>query len=148
MYFWRSCLPTTCPYFCFRMITWININGFSPNLLCALILWRSALIGIVNGQFLSRFDSYLPANMYIRPSVIPLSIFSFANGNLIFTKLGNCALILWISGFGLLMGKFRQFLTELSTCKTSSFSFLDGTLNKYQWIFTKCCLHWYCGDLV
>ena len=28
-------------YFHFRTITWVNINGFSPNLVCALILWRS-----------------------------------------------------------------------------------------------------------
>ena len=28
--------------FRFRMIT-LNINGFSPNLVCALILWRSGL---------------------------------------------------------------------------------------------------------
>ena len=27
--------------FCFWMITWVNINGFSPNLVCALILWIS-----------------------------------------------------------------------------------------------------------
>ena len=30
-------------YFTFRSITWVNVNGFSPNLMCALILWRSAL---------------------------------------------------------------------------------------------------------
>ena len=29
-----------------------------------------------------------------------------------------CALILWRSGFGLLMGKFRQIFTELSACGT------------------------------
>ena len=32
------------------------------------------------------------------------------------------------------MGKFHQFLTELSARDTSVFSFLD---DKYQWIFTK-----------
>ena len=26
--------------FRFQMITWVNINGFSPNLVCELILWR------------------------------------------------------------------------------------------------------------
>ena len=67
--------------FCFRMITWVNINGFSPNLVCALILWRS--------------------------------------------------------GLGLLMGKFRQFLTELSARDTPIFSFPDDNLSKHQWIFTK-----------
>ena len=37
------------PYFRFRMITWVNINGFSPNLVCALILWRSGF-GLLMGK--------------------------------------------------------------------------------------------------
>ena len=56
---------------------------------------------------------YLGVHTYIHPSV-----FSFLGDNLskcqwIFSKLSTfvCALILWISGFGLLMGKFHQFLT-------------------------------------
>ena len=65
----------------FRMITWVNINGFSPNLVCALILWKS--------------------------------------------------------GLGLLMGKFRKILTELSARDTPIFSFLGNNLSKRQWIFTK-----------
>ena len=69
------------PYFCFRTITWVIVYGFSPNSVCALILWRS--------------------------------------------------------GLGLLMGKFYQFLTELSARDTSVFSFPDDNLSKYQWIFTK-----------
>ena len=63
------------------MITLVNINGYSPNLVCALVLWRP--------------------------------------------------------GFGLLMGKFLQFLTELSAHNTFIFSFLDDNFSKYQWIFTK-----------
>ena len=51
------------------MITCVNINGFSPNLVCGLILWRS--------------------------------------------------------GMRLLMGKFRQILTELSPQDTPIFSFWD-----------------------
>ena len=47
------------------------------------------------------------------------------------------ALILWRSGLGLLMGKFRQFLTGLSARSTSVFSFQDDNFSKYQWIFTK-----------
>ena len=47
------------------------------------------------------------------------------------------ALILWRSGFGLLMGKFRQFLTESSASNTSLFSFLDNNLSISQWNFTK-----------
>ena len=48
-----------------------------------------------------------------------------------------CLLIFWTSGLGLLMGNFRQFLTELSACDMSVFSFLDDNFSKYQWIFTK-----------
>ena len=60
--------------FRFRMITWVNINGFSPNLVCALIVWRY--------------------------------------------------------GLGLLMGEFRQLLTELSARDTPIFSFPDYNLSK------------------
>ena len=35
------------------------------------------------------------------------------------------------------MGKFRQFLTELSARDTHIFSFPDDNLSKHQWIFTK-----------
>ena len=76
-----SYLPKTRLYFRFRMITWININGFSPNLVCALILWRS--------------------------------------------------------GLGLLMGKFSQILTELSAWDTPIFSFPDDNLSTCQGILTK-----------
>ena len=68
------------PYFHFQTINSVNVNGFSQNLVCALIWWRFAL--------------------------------------------------------GLLMSKFRQFLTELSACDTSVFSFQDNNLSKSQWIFT------------
>ena len=67
--------------YCFQMITLVNFNGFSPNLVCALILWRS--------------------------------------------------------GFRVLMGKCRQFLTVLFAQDLSNFSYLDDNLSKYQWIFTK-----------
>ena len=47
--------PSVCPserpsVFRFRLITWVNINGLSPNLVCALILWRSGL-GLLMGKF-------------------------------------------------------------------------------------------------
>ena len=66
---------------------------------------------------------------YVRPSVQ----FSFPDDNLskhqwIFTKLGMFIYILWRSALGLLMGKFRQFFTELSA--------RDDYLSKHQWIFT------------
>ena len=41
-----------------------------------------------------------------------------------------CDLILWRSGFGLLMGEFRQFFTELSARDTPIFSFPDDNLSK------------------
>ena len=52
--YWQSYLPTTRPYFCFQMITWV-INQFSPNLECALILW-TVCFGIANGQISSILD--------------------------------------------------------------------------------------------
>ena len=69
------CQSYVCPsIFHFRMITSVNINGFSLNLVCALILW--------------------------------------------------------ISGLGLLMAKFCQIFTELSARDTSIFSFPDNNLSK------------------
>ena len=79
--------PCVCPsvirpsLFRFRMITLVNINGFSPNLVCALILLRS--------------------------------------------------------GSGLLMGKFRQILTELPARDTPIFSLSDDNFCKCQGILTK-----------
>ena len=69
-------------------------------------------------------------------------IFSFPDDNL--SKNSNgflpnlvCALILWRSTLVLLMGKFRQILTQLSARDTSIFSFLDNNLSKCQGILTK-----------
>ena len=89
----------------------------------------------------------------VGPSVVCLSIFAFPDDNLRnvnrFSPNFVCALILWKSGLGLFMGKFCQFLTELSAHHTSIFFtelsshymsmfwFLDDNLNKNQWIFTK-----------
>ena len=80
--FLQSYLPETCPYFCFRMITWINVNGFSPNLVCASILQISGL-GLLTSKF---WQSYLPKTC---------PYFRFPDDNLskcqeILTKLGKC----------------------------------------------------------
>ena len=40
--------------FCFQTMTWVNISGFSPNLVCALILWRSGF-----GLIMSKFFHFL-----------------------------------------------------------------------------------------
>ena len=47
--------------FSFRMITWVNINGFSPNLVCALIveIWFE----IANEQVLSNFTDLSDTKM-------------------------------------------------------------------------------------
>ena len=54
---------------------------------------------------------------YVRPSVFRFRMITGVNINLFSPNL-VCALILWRSGLGLLMGKFRQCLTELSTRDT------------------------------
>ena len=53
--------------FRFRMITWVNINEISPNLVCALFLWRSGL-GLLMGKFSSIFDGVIcprHANIFV-----------------------------------------------------------------------------------
>ena len=44
------CRTSICPYFRFWTITWVNINGFSSNLVCTLLLLRSGL-GLPMGKF-------------------------------------------------------------------------------------------------
>ena len=98
---WTSLCPSVGPSirqsyvrpssFHFRMITWVNNNRFSPNLVCALILWRSGLV-LLMGKFRQIFTEL---------SARDTPIFSFPNDNLskhqwIFTKLGICIDILEI----------------------------------------------------
>ena len=72
--------------FRFRMITWVNINGFLPNLVCALILWRS---GLELGKFRQIWTEVFARDM---------PIFSFPEDKEyrlikcqgILTKLGTC----------------------------------------------------------
>ena len=87
--------------FCFQTISLVNINGFSPNLVCPLILWRSALRLLI-------FDRGICLHPYFSFRTI-----TWVNLNG-FSPNSICALILWRSGFGLPIDKFRQFLTELS----------------------------------
>ena len=47
-------LPMTDPYFRFKTISGVNPDGFSPNLICALI-WS----GIANGQISSLIDKVI-----------------------------------------------------------------------------------------
>ena len=48
-----SCRMPIRPYFRFRKITWVNVNGFSPNLAFALILKISGL-----GLLMSKFHQF------------------------------------------------------------------------------------------
>ena len=100
--FWQSYLPTTHPYFHFWTITLVNINGFSANLVCALIV--EICFGIANGQISSIFDSYLSAiHPYFTFRTMTWVNLNGFSPNLI------CVFILWRSALGLLIGKFRQF---------------------------------------
>ena len=99
-----SYLPATHPYFCFRMITWVNMNWFSPNLVCAAILWRSCL-GLLMIKFCQFLTVICPPNVHI----FCFQMITWVNINRYSPDL-VCALILWRSGLGLLMGKFCHVL--------------------------------------
>ena len=76
-----TCPSVVHPYFCFRMITWVNVNGFSPNLVYVLILWKSCM-----GLLTDKFHQFLT-----ELSARDTSIFSFLDVNFskfqgIFTK--------------------------------------------------------------
>ena len=77
--------------------------------------------GIANGQILTELSSR------------DTPIFSFLDDNLSkhngFPPNLVCALILWRSGLGLLMGKFHQILTELSAPDRPIFSFSGDNLS-------------------
>ena len=82
---------SVCPsVFRFQMITWVNINGFSPNLVNALILWRSGL-GLLIGkfhQFLTKVICPLHVHTFVFPMINGVNMNGFSP-NLV------CALILW-----------------------------------------------------
>ena len=92
----------------FQMITCVNVSGFSPNLVCALILWRSGL-GLLMGKFCQILTEFSAQDM---------PIFSFTDDNLSIIVKGFSpnlvhALIWNTSGLGLLLDKFRQCLTRV-----------------------------------
>ena len=62
----------------------------------------------------------LDVRVSVRPPVCQSSIrFSFSDDNLSKYQYLVCALILWRSGLGLLMDKFRQIFTKLSAHDTT-----------------------------
>ena len=118
-------LPAIRLYFHFRLITLVNINKFSPNLVCTLILWRPGL-GLLMGKF---------CQVLTELSACHTSIFSFHDDNFskyqwIFTKLDICIDIVEIC-FGIANGQILS-IFELSACKTSVFYFQDNKLSKSQ----------------
>ena len=117
--------PSVCPYFHFRMIAWVNVNEFSPNLIYALIVWGSGL-GLQMGKFWQFLTEIFACDM---------SLFSFLDDNLSKCQWISpnlvCALILWRSCLGLLMG-FHQFLRESSV----------GNMMTGYYPFTFLCFPW------
>ena len=90
--------------FNFQMITCMHVSGFSPNFVCALILWRPDL-GLLMGNF-CQFLTELSAHhllYYHFQTITSVNINAFSPDLV-------CALMLWRCGLGLLMGKCRQFL--------------------------------------
>ena len=115
------CLSFVSLYFVFRYLE-KNISGFSPNLVCALILWRSGM-GLLVGKF---------HQILTELSARDMPIILFPDDNLskyqgILTNLVH-ALIFRRSDLGLLMGKFRQFLMELSACDMIMAGYYSFTL--------------------
>ena len=97
---------------------------------------------------LGYYGFMLDISVSVRPSICHLSVFHFRNitskYQWIFSKLGMCIDIVEI-GFELFMGKFCQFLTELSARHTSVFLFPGNNLRKCQQIFAKLGM---CFDIV
>ena len=111
-----ACLLSVHPYFHFRMITWVNDCGLTPNLVCVLILWRSCL-GLLMGKFRQFLTDCLPGthnsggvlwfhvvyvSILLSTRLSSVHPYSFISGRLlgwkwIFTKLGMCLDILKIS---------------------------------------------------
>ena len=76
------CLSFCLSYVCLCIsISGVNINRFSPNLVCALILWRSSLWLLI----LSVFDYCTSIHLYF-----PIWMINWINFLWIFTKLGMC----------------------------------------------------------
>ena len=100
--FCQRYLPATCLYFRFRIITWVNNNGFYTKLAMCIDVIEN-WFGIANGQISSTFDSYLPATRpYFRFRIIT-STYQW-----IFTKLGMCIDIVEI-WFGIPYGQILSF---------------------------------------
>ena len=124
---WSSVCPSVRPSsvrFLFPDDNLSKHNGFSSNLVCALILWISGL-GLLMGKFRQIFMELSPETRpYFRLRTLTWVNNKGFSPNLLY------ALTLRRSGLGLLMGKFRQIFTELSARDTPIFSCPDNNLSK------------------
>ena len=87
------------------MITGVNFNGFSSNLVCALISWRSGL-GLLMGKFRDILTVICLKHAYI----FVLTTMSKCQG--ILTKLGTCINIkeIW---FGIACGQISSMFDRI-----------------------------------
>ena len=115
-----------------------KFNRFPPNLVCALILWRSGL-GLLMGKFCQFSTESSARNM----SVVSFLEDNFSKSLWISTRLGMCIDIVEIC-FGIANGQISSIFDRV-ICNTSVFYFQDNNLSKSQWIFTKfdmCIISW------
>ena len=62
--------------FHFQTITWVNINRFSPNLVYAMLLWRSGF-----WLLLDKFNNFDKSYLFVSPSVVhPSVVCIFSSG--------------------------------------------------------------------
>ena len=70
-----SYYAVTHPYLCFQMITLnIKVNGFSPNLVCTLMLWRPGL-GLLMGNFYQFLTELSAHHMIISAGLLSFHVF-------------------------------------------------------------------------
>ena len=127
--------------FHFQMI-WVN-NGFSPNLVYALILWRFGL-GLLMGKFRQKFYGvFCPSHVHIFVSI------NSGKHQWIFIKLGMCIDIVeigletwyvhWYCGdwFGIANGQISSVWQSCLPKTRPHFHFSDDNFSKCQGILTK-----------
>ena len=131
--FWR---PSHLSELGFHSLTWIVFDGFYLKFVYTCIAGVSVLVLLI-GKF-CQFSTELSA---CHTSIFLFLYYDLSKYKQIFTKLGMCIDIVETCFGSLFVGKFCQFLTELSVCLTSIFPFLDNYLRKYQWIFAKLGMH-------
>ena len=103
--FWTALPAMTRPYFHFWTISLVNIKGFSPNFLCALILWSG--LRLLMDKFCQFLQSYL-ATTHLHFSFWPIT----SKSQWIFTIYHMCIDIVKI-WFGIAQRQISWILTEI-----------------------------------